>query len=172
MSVFLLRFPSPLIPGRHFLGNLNPNARIIEFGIAISPAVILLLRDVPRLQQGGLLFPGLKPLLKIRRADSAVKDCRPDTDHAIHIGDSDQIPVLQGKKRAGYPAVHFLKELFARLVIHTSSSDYLRPHFRKAPASAARPLQANSRTSGRCPSLWCCPPQGWSGCISSRFRQG
>ena len=105
MSVFLLRFPSPFIPGRHFLGDPNPDARIIEFRIAISPAVILFLRDVPRLQQGGLLFPGLKPLLKICRADSAVKDCRSYTDHAIHIGDSDQIPVLQSKKRV-HQSIH------------------------------------------------------------------
>ena len=42
MSVFLLRFPSPFISGRHFLGNLNPYARILEFRIAVSPAIISL----------------------------------------------------------------------------------------------------------------------------------
>ena len=93
------RLPPPFTLGRHFLRDLNPDTRIIEFRIAVSPAVILFLRDVSRFQQSGLLFPGLKPLFQIRRMDSAVEDRCPDADHAIHVGDTNQIPILQREKR-------------------------------------------------------------------------
>ena len=99
------RLPPPFALDRFFRWDSGVNAGIIEIRIVIPPTVVILFRDLPGLQFGGLLLPGTKPLLKISGFGAAIKNFGTKADQTIGVQNADQFPIFQCEKRV-HQAIH------------------------------------------------------------------
>ena len=76
----------------------------IKFGIVITPAVIVLLSDLTRLQHGGGLLPGTEHLVK-PGGILALPYIDLQADFSIHLANLETVVILQGKQGVHQPHI-------------------------------------------------------------------
>lgn len=91
----------PATPGTHRLLGRDGcvNARFVIRRIRVPPPVVILLRNFPGAQLGGLFLPGAETLIKISRSHTTVSDFRAEADCAIDILYAQQLAILQREQR-------------------------------------------------------------------------
>lgn len=97
----------PAAPGTHRLLRRDGcvNARVVMRRIRVPPPVVILLRNFPGAQLGGLFLPGAETLIKISRPHTTVSDFRAEADCAIDILYAQQLAILQREQRV-HQAIH------------------------------------------------------------------
>ena len=105
LSGFRLWLPAAFARGGYFGRDCGMDARVVEIGVMIPPAVVRLFGDLTGSQPGRLFLPGTKTLLQIGRMDAAVKNLSTQTDQTIRVGDTEKLSVFQSKKRV-HQSIH------------------------------------------------------------------
>ena len=88
LSGFRLWLPATFARSGYFRRDCGMDARVVEIGVVIPPAVIRPFGDLTGSQLGRLFLPCTEALLQIGRMNAAIKNLSTQTDQTIRVGDT------------------------------------------------------------------------------------